>query len=204
MKKIMTLALALAFVTPMEANASCGAGQSSGVEVNATTKVVTYYCFTPEPVKVPTQQEIETKVQESVSKTITEQKNANAPTQVAEVEVSAEPEPITEPLTKIEVNATTGEVKVLPLNEVEVAEVVKARTASKARQKAQQEAQKLAVENRGTKYCVNWAAQGRTGSECEFDPIPATQEEVTEQYDFLKDLMAFDWSGFLNLWKWRW
>lgn len=204
MRKTIVLAMALAFITPVEANASCGAGQSSGVEVNATTKQVTYYCFTPEPVRVPTQQELQTKVEEGISQTITNQKNANAPTAVVNETVSAEPEPITEPLTKIEVNATTGVVTVSPLTEIEVAEVIKARTANKARQKAQEEAQRLAVENQGTKYCVNWAAQGRTGAECGFDPIPATQEEVTEQYDFLKDLMAFDWSGFLKLWHWRW
>lgn len=215
MKKIITLALALAFVTPAQANeiqgtrvvgqgAVCGSSEGKAIEVNATTKQESSYCYARVIPVPPTQEQLEIKVQEDLNKTITQEKNANASTTVVDQPITVEPELITEPLTKIEVDVSTGIVTVAPLNEIEIAEVVKAQTATKAKQKAQTEAQKLASENKGTRYCINWLAQNQTGSECGFDPIPATTEEVIEEFDFLKELLAFDWSSFLKLWEWKW
>jgi hypothetical protein len=54
MKKIIITALALSVLTPMaQANASCDTGYASAVEVNATTKVVTYSCVKLENPPVP-------------------------------------------------------------------------------------------------------------------------------------------------------
>jgi len=54
MKKIIITALALSVLTPMaQANASCDTGYGSAVEVNATTKVVTYSCVKLENPPIP-------------------------------------------------------------------------------------------------------------------------------------------------------
>jgi hypothetical protein len=54
MKKIIITALALSVLTPMaHANASCDTGYGSAVEVNATTKAVTYSCVKLENPPVP-------------------------------------------------------------------------------------------------------------------------------------------------------
>jgi hypothetical protein len=54
MKKIIITALALSVLTPMsQASASCDTGYGSAVEVNATTKVVTYSCVKLENPPVP-------------------------------------------------------------------------------------------------------------------------------------------------------
>lgn len=216
MKKIMALALLLAIVTPAQANeipgtrvagqgAVCAEGQGKALEINVTTKEEWSYCIEIIPPTPPTQQELEAKAQQQIAKTITERKNENAPTVVAEETITAEPTPITETLTKVEVNATTGVVTVSELTDAEKEEIAKNRAIWQAKENARIEARLLATQTQGTKQCVNWQAQGESGSECDFDPIPATEEEVTEQFEFLQDLFAFNWFDFLNLFvDWRW
>lgn len=214
MKKIITLAFALVLVTPTaQANeiagtrvagqgAVCGAGQGKGVEFNIATKQETSYCFELPVVVPPTVEQVETKAKETVAATITTQKNENAQTVVAEQTVTIEPQPITEELTKVEVNATTKVVTVSPLTEAEKDQVAKDRAVSNSRQKAKEEATTLAKENQGTEQCVNWSAQGQTGQECELDPIPATEEEVEDWWTIFT--RAFDnWNKWF-VFDWRW
>lgn len=216
MKKTMVLALSLAIVTPAHANeiagtrvsgqgAVCAEGQGKALEINATTKEEWSFCITIERPTLPTQQQLETRAQQQIAKTITEQKNQNAETVIADKVITTEPTVITETLNKVEVDATTGVVTISALTEQEKAQIAKDRAVWEARHKAEQEAQKLATETQGTKQCVKWESQGQSGSECVLEPIPATEEEVTEQFDFLKGLLAFNWLGFLNLFAdWRW
>lgn len=216
MKKTIIGLMFVATITPAQANeiagtrvagqgAICSAGQGKALEINATTKEEWSYCIEIIPPTPPTQQELEAKAQQQIAKTITERKNENATTQVSEQTVTAEPTPVTETLTKIEVNATTGVVTVSELTDTEKEQLAKDRAVWQAQQTARTEAERLAAETQGTKHCVNWQAQAQSGSECDFDPIPATEEEVTEQFDFLQDLFAFNWFDFLNLFvDWRW
>lgn len=214
MKKAIGLALALAIVTPTaQANeiagsrvagqgAVCGAGQGKGVEYNIALKQETSYCFELPVIVPPTVQEVETKAKEQVATTITAQKNENATTVVAEQTVTVDPQPITEELTKVEVNATTKVVTVSPLTEAEKTQVSKDRAVSNSRQQAKEEATILAKENQGTEQCVNWSAQGQSGQECELDPIPATEEEVEDWWTVFT--RTFDnWFNWLLL-DWRW
>lgn len=213
MKKIIAIT-ALALIGPMaQANeipgtrvagqgAVCAQGQGKGIEVNATTKEEWSYCI---EFAKPTQQQLETQAQQEIAKTITEQKNQNAPTVIAETSVSVEATPITEPYTVIEVNVTTGVTTVTQLDDAQKLQIAKDLAISKARTAAQEQSLTLAQENQGTKQCVNWQAEGQTGTECNFVEIPATQEEVTEQFDFLRALFSMNWLNFLTFWiDWRW
>ncbi len=201
MKKILPLALLLTLVTPITANASCGAGESMGLEVNVATRTQTYYCYKPIE---PTQQELENKVKETLTQKISEEKNANTSTIVAETVITKEIQPTENNYGGISVDATTGEVTVNYYDEKIITEIVRNETQNVARREAQTEATRLASENQGTEICVNWVVHEETGSECRFDPIPVTEEEVQVEYNALQELMAFDWSAFLQLWRWHW
>lgn len=216
MKKIMALALSLAIVTPAQANeipgtrvlgqgAVCAEGQGKGVEFNIATKQETSYCYEMIRPAPPTRQQLETKVQQQIAQTITERKNQNATTVVSNETVTVTATPIKESLTKVEVNVTTGVVTYSELSDAEKEEVAKNRARWQAQQDAKNEAKRLATETQGVKQCVNWQAEAQSGTECELEPIPATEEEVVNQFDFLKNLLVFDWAGFLNLFTgWRW
>lgn len=183
--------------------AVCAAGQGKGVEYNIATKQETSYCYELPVVIPPTTQQVETKAKETVASTITTQKNENALTVIAEQTVTVEPQPITEELTKVEVNATTKVVTVSPLTQSEKEQLSKDRAVSNSRQEAKEKAATLAKENQGTEQCVKWAAQGQSGQECELDPIPATKEEVEDWWTIF--IRAFDdWYTWLMTDWWSW
>lgn len=184
--------------------AVCAAGQGKGVEYNIATKQETSYCYELPVVIPPTTQQVETKAKETVATTITAQKNENPITVIAEQTVTVEPQPITEEVTKVEVNATTKVVTISPLTQSEKEQLSKDRAVSNSREQAKEQAATLAKENQGTEQCVKWAAQGQSGQECELDPIPATEEEVEDWWTIF--IRTFDnWYIWLssNWWSWN-
>lgn len=217
MRKAITLALALAFITPAHANeipgtrvkgqnAECAPGQGRALEINATTQEEWTYCFElAPPPPPPTQAQLEEKLKENLAQNITQKKNADAPTVRAEQVIEIAPTPITETLTKIEVNATTQVTTISELTEEEKAQAAKDRASWQASQAAKTQAEEKAKAEPGVKQCVAWRGGGNQGEECAFEPIPATEEEVEQGFDYLKELLTAQWLSFLNLWtQWWW
>lgn len=211
MKKFLPLALALAFITPVQANeipgtrvagqgAVCAEGQGKAVDFNATTKEETSYCI---EIYKPTAPEVEAKTKEQVAQRLTNQNAQNAPTVVATEVVTAEPVAITEVLIKIEVNATTKVETITVLSEIEKEEISKQRAVWQSQQDAKESAKEQAQADKGTEYCVNWSAQGQSGTECVLEPIPATTEEVEDWWAIF--VAAFpDWFQILSPTFWNW
>ena len=213
MKKAIMLALLLTTITPAQANeiagtrvagqgAVCAEGQGKAVEVNATTKQEWSYCIEIVRPTPPTVQQVEEKAKTTVAESITKINNQNPVTVVAEETVSVEPQPITEILTKVEVNATTKVVTVSPLTPVELDQVAKDRAVAESRNQAKTKAQESAAAEQGTEQCVNWSAQGQSGTECALDPILATEEEVEEFWNIFT-FTFFNWYELLKS-DWRW
>ena len=213
MKKAIMLALLLTTITPAQANeiagtrvagqgAVCAEGQGKAVEVNATTKKESSYCIEIVLPTPPTIQQVEEKAKTIIAESITKINNQNPVTVVAEETVSVEPQIITEILTKIEVNATTKVVTVLPLTPAELDQAAKDRAVTESRNQAKTKAKEFAASEQGTEQCVNWSAQEQSGTECALDPILATNEEV-EDFWTIFTLSFFNWYEFLK-WDWRW
>lgn len=214
MKRTIAASLLVFIVLPANANeiagtrvagqgAICAEGQGKAVEYNIALSQETSYCYEREPIAIPTQEQLEAKAREQIERTIAEQKNANAETVIAETSVTAEVIPIDEPLTAIEINVTTGVATVREYTQAEKEQAALDRAGYEAQQNARQQAQQAAKTNQGVEQCVNWSAGGSTGQECSFEPIPATEEEVEEQYNFLYQLFDFNWLGFLSLFVWN-
>jgi hypothetical protein len=182
--------------------AVCAEGQGKAVEINVTTKEETSYCYEREPIPLPTQEQLEAKAQEVIAEKLTQQNNADAPTNFAETTVTAEPEVITETLTKVEINVSTGVVTVSEFTEAEKQQLAKDRAVETARQTAKTEAQTASLNNVGVRQCVNWQAEGQSGSECAFEPIPATEEEVAIEFNALKFFFDANWLDVLLAWLW--
>jgi hypothetical protein len=182
--------------------AVCAEGQGKALEMNATTHEEWSYCYEREPISVPTQQQLEERARQVIAERITQQRNAEPETTVNENTVTAEPEIITETLIKVEVNATTGVVTVSEFTETEKQQLSKDRAVDTARRNARTEAETASRNTVGVRQCVNWQAEGNTGTECAFEPIPATQEEVNQQVDELKELFNINWFAVLLAWLW--
>lgn len=213
MKKAIMLALLLTTITPAQASeiagtrvagqgAVCEAGQGKGVEFNIATKQETSYCYELPVIVPPTVEQVEEKAKTTVAESITKINNQNPVTVVAKETVSVEPQPITEILTKVEVNATTKVVTVSPLTPVELDQVAKDRAVGESRNEAKTKAQESAAAEQGTEQCVNWSAQGQSGTECALDPILATEEEVEEFWNIFT-FTFFNWYELLKS-DWRW
>lgn len=198
MKRIIFIALLLAplFNSTM-AQASCGAGQGSGVDVNATTKQVTYYCY---DIVQPTQTELEAEARQRIEQTLVQQANANPVTQTIEPPIvvsTIADEPTVRPRI-VEVNATTGVVIEREYNDAELAQW----RIDRASYSAQEQAREIARSNAqtGVNTCVNWSAFEASGTQCHYESVPVSQEEIDNQYNFLFELWSPDW--FENLLSW--
>jgi hypothetical protein len=201
MKKIMTLALALAFVTPIEANASCGAGQGSGVEINVTTKQVTNYCFNVTPL---TETEIQEQINNKIEQTLSNKANANPLEQKLETPVIVSNLPST-PVERpriLEFNATTGISIEREYNDEEMAQW----QIDRATYQAQQEAYEIAKinSNQGINTCVDWSAFDSNGTQCYYNPILITQEQVDAELQFMMNLFTLDWFQFFSIFQGVW
>lgn len=182
--------------------AVCAEGQGKAVEYNIALREETSYCYEREPVVVPTQEQLEATAQQVIAQRLTQERNTDAVTVVAETTVTAEPEVITETLTAIDVNVTTGVVTIREISEVEKQQLAKDRAVETARQLAKTEAQTASLNNVGTRQCVNWQAQEQSGTECALEPIPATEEEVAIEFNALKLLFDANWLDVLLAWLW--
>tara|TARA_R110000868_G_scaffold73093_5_gene212379 strand:- start:418 stop:1023 length:606 start_codon:yes stop_codon:yes gene_type:complete len=199
MKKIIITALALSVLAPMtQANADCGVGYGNAVDINVTTKVVTYSCVKlPEP---PTREEIVQQSKVDLGQIITQKKNENPIEVINPDVVTVQPsyvEPIQRP-TKVEVNATTGVTTVSDLNDDELIDYQNGQAEWEAKTTAQTQAIELAKTATGTKQCINWASGLVAGVECHIDPILASQEEIDYTWSIVEQWLS-SWS--FNLWS---
>lgn len=131
--KLLVAGLVVSVITPMaQASADCGAGYGNAVEVNATTKVVTYSCVklqepTPEPIRPVPVAPTHTVVIQTPNQSVGISGSLEAVTeQVAKI--AARPQaPLADPCalgncTKVEVNATTGVTTVHSLTLADLAQ----------------------------------------------------------------------------------
>jgi hypothetical protein len=133
MKKIIITVLALSVLTPMsQANANCQAGYGNAVEVNATTKVVTYSCVKlpepqPEPIRIQPIAPTHTVVVQTPNQSVGISGSLEAVTEQL-AKISQTPQaPLADPCvlgacTKVDVNATTGITTVSPLSMSDLAQ----------------------------------------------------------------------------------
>lgn len=197
MKRIIFIALLLAplFNNTM-AQASCGAGQSSGVNMNVTTQQVTYYCY---DIVQPTLTQLETEARQRIEQTLSQQAYTNAITETIEpAVVSISNNEPTERLRLVEHNITTGEIIEREYTDSEMEQW----RIDQATYTAKLQAQKVAENNArlGINTCVNWSTDSLFGTECHYGFAPVSQEEIDNQYNFLFDLWSPDW--FQNLLSW--
>ena len=198
MKRILfSIALTASLLYAIPAQASCGAGQGSGVEINVTTQQVSYYCFDITP---PSQSELESEARQRIEQTLSQQANANPVTTTIESSVIVT-EPYQEPAERprlIEVNATTGVVIEREYNDAEMAQW----RIDRAYYSGRQEAYEIAKSNAtaGVNTCVNWSAFEMSGTECFYEQVPVNVEDIDYQYDFLYELWSPDW--YEMLWSW--
>lgn len=181
-------------ITPAQA---CGAGQGSGVDVNATTQVVTYFCYDIVP---PSQAQLEQEARQRIEQTLSQQANSNPITRTIESSVVVT-EPYQEPAERprvMEVNATTGEVIVRDYNDAEMAQW----RIDRATYLGQQQAYEVAKSNAtaGVNACVEWFAFEMGGTVCHYEPVPISNEQIDYQYDFLYELWSPGW--YEMLWSW--
>ena len=213
MKKVLLAIALIGIMPPVQANeipgtrvlgqnAVCAPGQGRALEINVTTKEEWTYCFEIVRPTPPTVQQVEERAKTEIATAITQEKNQNAPVAVAEQTVTVEPRPITEELTKLEVNATTQQETITVLTQIEKDQVAKDRAVYEAQQAAKQEAEEKAKADQGTQHCVNWSTQGTSGQECHLDPIPATTEEVEDFWAVLQRLMSNWYEIFSTSWLW--
>lgn len=198
MKRILfSIALTAPLLYAIPAQASCGAGQGSGVEINVTTQQVSYYCFDITP---PSQTELEQEARQRIEQTLSQQANANPVTTTIESSVIVT-EPYQEPLERpriIEFDVTTGEVIVRDYNDAEMAQY----RIDRAYDLGRQEAYEIAKSNAsaGVNTCVNWSAFDMSGTECFYEQISVSTADIDYQYDFLYELWSPDW--YEMLWSW--
>jgi hypothetical protein len=133
MKKIIITVLALSVLTPMsQANANCQAGYGNAVEVNATTKVVTYSCVKlpepqPEPIRIQPIAPTHTVVVQTPNQSVGISGSLEAVTEQLAKITQTPQAPLADPCvlgacTKVDVNATTGITTVSPLSMSDLAQ----------------------------------------------------------------------------------
>lgn len=182
--------------------AVCAEGQGKAVEYNIALREETSYCYEREAIPLPTQEQLETKAKEQIAQTVTEQKNENAVTVTAETTVVVATTSIEETLLAAEVNVATGVTTIREFTPTEKEQVALDRAIETARQQAITEAVTASVNNVGVRQCVNWQVGNQSGTECALEPIPATEEEITDGFNLLKSLFDFDWLAVLLAWLW--
>ena len=189
--KLLLASLFVLFVFPMtQASADCGEGYGTAVDVNATTKVVTYSCVKlqtriepvrPEPV-VPTHTLVVQTPTQSLGMIGTPEQIASSVATMIERAVSVPINPCANGgCTKMEVNATTQEVTVTPL------------TIAEVRQQTDQSA-KSAIKNAQMAKTVSQALpniQPINPLAEEVEPTPLSEEEPDWWMDFLRALTEF-------------
>jgi hypothetical protein len=200
--KLLLASMVVMFVSPVtQANADCGVGYGNAVEVNATTKVVTYSCVKlpdqqPERVRVepiaPTHTLVVQTSNQSLGMTGTPDQLAGTVTSMIERVTTVPINPcVNGGCNKVEVNATTQEVTVTPL------------TLTEIRQQTDQNANE-AIKNA---ELVKKASQALPNIQ-EIDPVaeeveptPLTEEEPDWWVDFLRALANFYfWYNSMNWW----
>jgi hypothetical protein len=198
--KLLLASLFVLFISPMaQANASCGAGYGNAVDVNVTTKVVTYYCIKlpdPEPVRVEPVAPTHTLAVQTPTQSLG---MSGTPEQIAKsVEVMVE-RAVSVPInpcviggcTKVEINATTQEVTVTPLTITEV-------------RNQTDESAKAAIKNAEVVKKVSQALPNIQPIDPlaeTVEPTPLSEEEPDWWMDFLRALAEFYfWYNDVNWW----
>lgn len=192
---IAGVVLLLPIIAPSTARA-CESGQGSGIEINATTKQVTYYCV---DIPTPSQTQLEAEARQRIEQTLVEQAKNNRVTQIAEssIDVSSVDEPTVRP-TIVEINATTGQVVERPYSDDELIQWRLDQASYLAKLKAREKAKDNAT--LGVNSCVNWSAYYLSGTQCHYDSIIISQEEIGNQYNDLYALWSPDWFEMLLSW----
>lgn len=196
MKRILLSVMLLPIFVSTPAQASCGAGQSGGVDINVTTRQVTYYCFDIQPLNVT---EAENKAKQQIEQTLNESANTNTATKTLSDSVVVNYQPDDAPTYRgIEVNATTGEI--IEYNYTD--EQISVMESNRLRNQAQRQAIEIARANAetGVSVCVNWTTSNEIGTECHYQPIVVSQEEIDNQYNSLIELWSPDWFEMLLSW----
>jgi hypothetical protein len=200
--KLLLASLIVLFVSPMaQANADCGEGYGNAVEVNATTKVVTYSCVKLEPRVEPIRPEPVAPTHTLVVQTPTQGLGiSGTPEQIASSVATMVERAVSVPInpcanggcTKVEVNATTQEVTVTPL------------TITEVRQQTDESA-KSAIQNAEMAKKVSQALPNIQPIDPlaeEVEPTPLSEEEPDWWMDFLRALAEFYfWYNDVNWWS---
>ena len=200
--KYLLAGLILSALSPMaQANAECGAGYGNAVDVNATTKVVTYYCVKlevvapepkPEPIAPTHTLVVQTPTQSLGISGTPEQITASVNTMV-ERAVNVPINPCANGgCTKVEVNATTQEVTITPLSMTEVRQ----QTDNQAK-----EAIKMAeIAKKATQALPNIQPIDPLAEEV--TPTPLDEEEPDWWIEFLRSWAGFYfWYNTVNWWS---
>lgn len=199
--KLLFAGLVLSFLSPMaQANADCGEGYGNAVEVNATTKVVTYSCIKleprvepikPEPV-APTHTLAVQTTNQSLGISGTPEQIASSVATMVERVVNIPINPCADGgCTKVEVNATTQEVTVTPLTMTEVRQ--------QTDHMAQQTIKAAEITKKASQALPNIQPIDPLAEEVE--PTPLTEEEPDWWVDFLRALAEFYfWYNGMNWW----
>jgi hypothetical protein len=200
--KLLLASLFVLFISPMaQANASCGAGYGNAVDVNVTTKVVTYYCIKlpdpqPDPIRVepvaPTHTLVVQTPTQGVGMSGTPEQIAASVATLIERAVSVPTNPCADGgCTKMEVNATTQEVTVTPL------------TLAEVRKQTDENAQS-AIKNAEMVKKVSQALPNIQPIDPlaeTVEPTPLSEEEPDWWMDFLRALAEFYfWYNDVNWW----
>lgn len=133
MKKIIITVLALSVLSPMpQANANCQAGYGNAVEINATTKVVTYSCVKlpepqPEPIRIQPIAPTHTVVVQTPNQSVGISGSLEAVTEQLAKITQTPQAPLADlcvlgNCNRVEVNATTGVTTVIPLSMEDLAQ----------------------------------------------------------------------------------
>jgi len=184
--KLLLAGLVLSFVTPAAHANECGPGYGNAVDVNATTKVVTYYCVKlpearPEPVQAEAVKPTHTLVVQTPNQSLG---MAGTPEQIAASVATMVERVTTVPINpcvnggcnKVEVNATTQVTTVTPLTAAEVRQ----QTYDTARQTLRNaEIAKAASQALPNIQPIDPAAE-------EVEPTPLVEEEPEWWVEFLR------------------
>ena len=199
--KILLASLFVLFIAPMtQAHAECGPGYGNAVDVNATTKVVTYSCIKLETRVEPPRPELIAPTHTLVVQTPTQGLGmSGTPEQIATSVATMVERVVSVPInpcadggcTKVEVNATTQEVTVTPL------------TIAEVRQQTDQSA-KTAIKNAEMVKKVSQALPNIQPIDPlaeTVEPTPLSEEEPDWWMDFLRALAEFYfWYNDVNWW----
>lgn len=201
--KLLLAGIVLSVVSPMaQANAECGAGYGNAVEVNATTKVVTYSCVKlpdpqPEPVRVEPVAPTHTLVVQTPTQGLgisgtPDQIAASVATMVERVVTIPTNPCVAGGCTKVEVNATTQEVTVTPLTMNEIRQ----QTDNSMRETLRA----AEITKKASQALPNIQAIDPLAEEVE--PTPLNEEEPDWWIEFLRSWAGFYfWYNSVNWWN---